>query len=810
MTAGTEGQSRPFHARRKSTTLIGGLIAMLLSATFAHAADPQVTVIRPKGAKQGSEVLVTFYGSRLADAESLYFFRPGISVLRVERRENNRVGIRLKIDETCPMGEHQFRLRTKSGVSGLVTFFVGALAEAAEKEPNNGIGQANAIALGTTVNGTVQPEDVDFFKLDIAAGQRIQFEVQGVRLGFYALDPHLTIYNAGGHVLLESDDSALGRMDPACSMTFDKAGAYFVEVRESAYGGNGNAAYRLHIGEFERPLGVVPCGGKPGETIDVTYLSADSSRRDKVRLPKESGTLLYRHFPTTDKGTSPTPVVFRVSPLNNVIEAGEGKRTEFQLPAALHGVIGKPKETDIFTFDAKKGQNLEIIVLARRMRSPLDPVIIIRDGKTGRTITSNDDSGHPDSLLRWRVPNDGKFRVDIRDHLQRGSHLHFYRIEIGPRRSAISARVAVPTLPNDVTVSVPQGGRMATYMTASGFDAKKGFELNLDALPDGVSAKTTPFQSGITGVPVLLEATVQAPIAGSLAKVGARYADKPTDPNFLQVIPLVRVRNNQVVLTTATRRLPVAVTEPAPFIVHLEAPSVPLVRNAPMSIKVRVERKGESKLPIQIRMLWVPPGVGAGRITIPGDKSEGHIPMNANSRATIGTFKMVAIGTASVGGGRLETSSQFVDLEVCEPWVNATLGKVRTDQGKNAEFTVKLTRTKEFKGSFEAELLGLPRGITTKHPKIDQDTKEIVFPLTIDPKAPTGRHRRSYVRLQIPANGSHVVHQFYGGEVRIDKPLPPRAKPAVAVTKKPSTKKPPAKKPSAKTPTKGTVAKPKT
>ena len=58
-------------------------------------------------------------------------------------------------------------------------------------------------------------------------------------------------------------------------------GKYIVQVRESAYGGNGACQYRLHVGNFPRPTAVVPAGGKPGEELEVTFLGDPAGRSSR-------------------------------------------------------------------------------------------------------------------------------------------------------------------------------------------------------------------------------------------------------------------------------------------------------------------------------------------------------------------------------------------------------------------------------------------------------------------------------------------------------------------------------------------------
>ena len=49
-------------------------------------------------------------------------------------------------------------------------------------------------------------------------------------------------------------------------------GTYIIVARESAYAGNANCLYRLHVGNFPRPTATVPAGGKVGETVAVRWI----------------------------------------------------------------------------------------------------------------------------------------------------------------------------------------------------------------------------------------------------------------------------------------------------------------------------------------------------------------------------------------------------------------------------------------------------------------------------------------------------------------------------------------------------------
>lgn len=749
----------------------GPVPAALLLAGALAAAEPVVQAIAPRGGRRGTEVAVNFYGRRLGDVEELLCLRPGISLAKVEIRQDRSVRLRLRIAADCPLGEHPLRLRTRTGMSNLVTFHVGVLPEVGEKEPNDTLDKARPIPLGVTVNGVVRPEDEDWFRVEVSRSARVTFELVGMRLGGYPLDAVLSVHDARGALLARAEDSPLGILDPILTCTFEKAGSYFVRVRETAYGGHPTALYRLHVGTFPRPLGALPSGGRPGETIEVRWVGEAGAHREKVKLPARPSPVLARHFPADAHGTAPTPVLLRVADLPCVVET-PGKVTVMPAPGAAHGVLARPGEVDVFEFAAKKGRQLEIAVLARRLRSPLDPVVWVRAATGGGVLASNDDAGHPDSRLRFRAPADGRYRLYVRDHLRRGGGEFFYRVEIAPPARAPRTRVAVPGRPQDECAIVPRGGRGATVLAVS--NLAPGTRLSLAGLPAGVRATIPPVARGTPLVPVILQADANAGRAAAACTVQATRGDTVHEAGFLQVVPLVRVRNNQVLYSTACRRLPVAVVDPAPFSIELESPTVPLVRGGPLGLRVKVRRAKGARHPVRVRLLWTPPGVGAGQITLRGDQDRGVLPLSAGARAAVGTWKIAVVGTAVVGGGRLEAASSLGDLRVEAPWVTASIGKARAEQGRTAELVVALSTAKTFEGEARAELLNLPRGVSTRAVTFGAGAKRLVFPLEFAASAPPCRHRSHVLRLRVPGPGGEVVHHFRGGEIRVDRPLPPR------------------------------------
>ena len=352
------------------------------------------------------------------------------------------------------------------------TFYVGRLSEATEVEPNNDLETAQAIENNVTVNGVILPEDVDYLAINAKKGQRISVEIEGIRLGAM-FDPYIALLNKDRFELAVSDDTPQLKQDAFFSVAAPEDGQYFIQIRESSYGGTGNCRYRIHVGDFGRPAAVYPAGGKPGETTKLTFIGDPAGPIEKeVQLPAaihpRSG-LLFED----EKGTAPSALAFRLSDLPNVLEAEPNNNfdqcvTAVTAPQAFNGIIHAEGEFDYFKFIAKKGQAFDIHCYARRIGSGLDPVMHIFDAKK-KVLAGDDDARRPDSFLRYTFPADGEYYLRVYDHLRRGQPDFVYRIEFQPVKPQLA--LSIPRVDRysqqRQTIAVPQGNRFATLINAN-------------------------------------------------------------------------------------------------------------------------------------------------------------------------------------------------------------------------------------------------------------------------------------------------------------------------------------------------------
>jgi hypothetical protein len=780
-----------------------GLFSSLCSLCLCgeiFAAAPVLTTIYPRGGQRGTEVVLGFGGTRLADAQELMCYSPGFQVVKLESKDD-LVKATIKIAADCKLGEHAFRVRTASGVSDLKTFWVGALPVVQEVEPNNEFAKPQAVPLNCTVHGCVTSEDVDYYAVDAKKGQRISVEIEAVRVATdigvgNIFDPFIAVLDSKRFELATSDDTPLLKQDGCLSVVAPADGKYVIQVRESSYQGNPSCHYRLHVGTFPRPTAVFPLGGKPGEEVEVRFLGDPAGEiKKKVKLPATVETKHVLHAEDAG-GISPSGLPFRVTDLANVNEVepndAVAQATKGEVPCAFNGIIDKPGDIDFFRFPAKKGQVFDVHCYARRLGSPLDPVLYVYNAQGG-AITGNDDMpGSPDSYVRFTVPADGEYLLSVTDHLKKGGPTYTYRVEVTPVQPKVSVAIPVFSLYQQERqwVVVPKGNRIATLVTTTRQDWAGDLTLEGAGLPAGVRMTADVVPGFMGSAPVVFEAAADAPLAGTLGEILPKAADPKAAPfkgRFALRSDLVfGYPNLTPYWSYSAPKAPVVVTEPAPFKVSIVEPKVPLVHNGSMNLKVVAERLNGFKGPITIYPLYNPPGVGsAGAATIADGQTETVLPLNANGGAPVRKWKYVVWGVATVGNGPVWVSSQLATVEVAPPMMAFQLDRAATEQGKPTTMFGKVTVATPWEGPAKVTLVGLPPKVTAPVIEITKDAKELAFPLTVDAAAAAGQHKNLFCQVVVTQNGEPIVQNVGGTDLRIDKPLvaaAPAAKPQAAPT----------------------------
>jgi hypothetical protein len=185
--------------------------------------QPVITAVVPPGGERGKRLVATVYGYNLD--------------------ETGATSVRRAIDLPGAPGASEFRLVTEHGPSNPVPVIATAFPETSEVEPNDRAQDATPVITPAVCTGKFdRPQDVDGFRFQGQANQRLVVEVSAARLGS-PVDTSLTLMTRAGRIVARADDSkdAAGRDVPDSRMevTLSASEEYVVLVRNQTRSGAG-------------------------------------------------------------------------------------------------------------------------------------------------------------------------------------------------------------------------------------------------------------------------------------------------------------------------------------------------------------------------------------------------------------------------------------------------------------------------------------------------------------------------------------------------------------------------------------------
>jgi hypothetical protein len=473
-------------------------------------------------------------------------------------------------------GVRDVRVITPRGASTLGQLVVVRDPVVREAANNDTLATAQPIALPAAVCGAIEKaEDVDFYKFHVKAGTALTFHVGCQRLQnrIHDLqehaDPILTLRNSVGTVLAANDNFFFG--DPLLHYRFAAEGDYFLEVRDTRYGGNPNWQYCIEIHDRPFVTNVFPPRVTPGvatrlrlvghnlpadptATVTVPADAAEGLLWAVLRVPLtpnpspprgEGGNfspLSPRGRGVGGEGETTNVVPLVASRLPEVLEAtGEhataDKAQPVAVPCGISGCIAKEGEVDCYAFEAKAGERFTFRVVARDCQSGIDSNLRILNAK-GERLAENDDARdrfiHADSLIEnWAAPAGGRYAIEVRDLHARGGPGFVYFLEVTRSRPSFTLE-----LDTDKTLLAPgtAAALFARVTRENGFAGE--VQLGVEGLPPGVTATCGRILADGKDGCILLQAAPGAkPCAANLLVTGtATHAEGKEKPVTLQAV----------------------------------------------------------------------------------------------------------------------------------------------------------------------------------------------------------------------------------------------------------------------------------
>jgi hypothetical protein len=237
-----------------------------LFCTFAQAQDkkdapkkdapPKVLYAVPLVAKPGEKQKLALRGKNLAAVKEVKVEGATAKVLgaKAAAPPNNYPGERVGDSEV------EIELDVPKGAKAVTVVAVNAGGESnayelllrddtpvvSEKEDNGGFASAQPVPIPCAIEGTIKGErDVDVFKIEGKAGEKLHIEVQAARFGS-PLDGFLTLHDADRNLIASADD-VNGSPDPVLAVALPKDGVYYLSLIDAHDLGGATFGYRLVV-----------------------------------------------------------------------------------------------------------------------------------------------------------------------------------------------------------------------------------------------------------------------------------------------------------------------------------------------------------------------------------------------------------------------------------------------------------------------------------------------------------------------------------------------------------------------------------
>lgn len=490
-------------------TLLLCLLTLAPMSAFGQTGYPMVMSLKPVAVHAGGEPSDVEFNTRYSmfGAYQVLVSGEGVSgeVQHPEVKEGEKepsltkMKVRFSATSDAMPGVRDVKIATPRGVSTVGQLVVVSDAVVYEEGDNNTRDAANEISVPATVCGVIEKnEDVDYFRFSVEAETKLSFHCRCSRLQDRIhdmqrhADPMITIRNSLGGTVAASDNHYFG--DPYLAVEFDRAGDYFLEIRDVRYHGNAYWEYSVEVSDRPFVSNVYPMGIRIGEETPVEIVGAHlpESRTSPLKLAEESVPgPAWTRLDVSGQPSNPVsayatdlPTALETTDDNNAPENGQ----LVTVPSGINGRISEPSDVDCYRFEAKKGEAYTFEVRARRYQSSIDPYIRLLNSD-GKQLSENDDlrdmkRNYADSRIEnWSAPADGTYTLEIRDMHLRGGDSFVYFIEVTKAEPHFNLWADT-----DKTLLAP-GSNGVFFVQV---ERKNGFtgdvQLHVDGLPEGVEA----------------------------------------------------------------------------------------------------------------------------------------------------------------------------------------------------------------------------------------------------------------------------------------------------------------------------------
>ena len=556
----------------RSLSVTFAVLIIATSTLFAQLPNTQLSTITPAGGTTGTTVEVTVTGADQDDLITLVFSHPGVVATQVVTAAgefdahptpvNNKFQVAIAAD--VPVGIYEVRASGRFGLSSPRAFVVGTREQIIDSGNNHTLEAAQEIQTDRDVVGITDASKRDYYKLNLAAGQRIIVECLAKRMGSRA-NSVLAILDDQGRELVQNNDG-IGE-DSLVDFTATGSGTYVITVRDFVYRGGAEYLYRLLVKSGSHVDYVVPSVGKIGTAADYMIVGRNLPGGkpladvfvDGIQLEYVTQSIQFPAVGTTaasrrtlvEDSISNTNIsvlgdnhAFSISDLPIVLESSENDSgetaTKIEVPSVISGQFYPANDVDWFEFSTTKGQVFVIEVVSHRLGLSVDAIMLVQkvvtadDGKvTVSAVASVDDPSNrngrigqefdattDDPVYRFTAPADATYRIRITDQFSRSRvdpRLQ-YELRIRPEKPQLTLTAELKQIKtanaNEIKAFSPVLRKADTLLINVRVQRIEGFAgpvtVAVEGLPAGVTCAGVELSASQTVASLVLNATADA------------------------------------------------------------------------------------------------------------------------------------------------------------------------------------------------------------------------------------------------------------------------------------------------------------
>lgn len=658
-----------------------GVLVILSAGGIRHAVgQPKPLVVPPSpqaptlttpaslGMKQGAAVELVLSGTNLTDPTAVLLSCPGkVAIVADPKPDPGKVKVSLPAD--APIGLHTIRVATKNGVSNFRPFLVDDLTGLEETTSNRTKDTAQDVPVPCSVSGRTDAEASDFFKVKVAAGQKLTFEVLARRIGS-PLDPIIVLHDAKTKrelIDLYADDTPGLQSDCRLTHTFKEVGEILVEVRDTTYRGGNDYFYRLRIGEFPGATTAFPLAAQRGKAAKIGFSGpgTDDIPAVAVKAPADPSIAAIHVAPKRGSGPSgwPVPVLLTDEPQTVEQEPNNtpDKANKLPIPGGVSARFLEKGDLDHFAIVGKKGQKLVIEAMTYEVNSPAEVLIRVLDAKGAEVAKSNPAAVPP--RLEFTPPADGNYVIAC-------EHLNYlfgpnevYHLSVAPAAPDFAVSLALDRY------EAPAGG--GTSVAVTNVARLNGYTgpVELSIAGDKALSGTVTVPAGQTQafVPLMVKAGTKPGahtfVVKATAKVNGEEIVRYATMTDLVKANLGGMPNPPPDLLSGCA---VAVVEKPPFTLKFTPEPKAVEKGKAGKLLVEATREKAADGDITLAPLFTPPNVTAAVKPVPKGQTKAEVGITVAPAAAVGPAPVVLRATTKIGGKDYAITPPPTVIEVIE------------------------------------------------------------------------------------------------------------------------------------------------